>query len=565
MRALFGQRMRKTTAAAAVAAAAFAALSASQAPGVTDVPSGGRQSTGTADVPDAQAGDDSYYTDIPPLKSPAPNDPDAPTGDGSGIPETVLAAYQQAANALRGDNPDCNLPWELLAAIGKVESGHASGGKVDADGTVTVSNGILGPPLDGNGFAKITDTDGGLYDGDTVHDRAVGPMQFIPSTWETWRQDGNGDGKEDPKNIFDAALAAGKYLCANNRDLSKSSDMRQAILSYNRSTAYYEDVLAWFEHYRKGVDPLPDGTGDTPGNRNDDNIPDPDPTPTPTPPGSSGSGNSGGGGGDSGGGNTGGGGSTPEPGGSEDPDPSPSPDPDPTPEPVARLTRTGVTSFTATEGTAFASSPKVKAATSSGAGVARKIVRFEIVGDTEATFSGGAKTASVVTSASGIATAPAMQAGEQTGEFTIRATTTVGARVLSTEFSATVTARQADALTSATATLTGAPGAAFAEAVEVKATLNGAAAAGVEVTATMIKNPEGDPNDAGPYFKDADGKVIRTLTLATGADGTLKLPQIFADDTAGTYTLRLLAPGGGKLDIELKVAAAESPSPSPTP
>ncbi|MFI6940883.1 lytic murein transglycosylase [Streptomyces sp. NPDC050418] len=550
MRALFGKRMRRTTAAAAVAAAAFAALSASQAPGVTDAPSGGRQTTETADVPDTAGGDDSYFTDIP-LSPPDLNDPDAPTN--SGIPKTVLDAYMKAETALRGDNPGCNLPWQLLAAIGQVESGHARGGKVDANGTT--SSPILGPPLNGEGFAKITDTDGGAYDGDTTHDRAVGPMQFIPSTWETWSQDGNGDGKKDPNNVYDAALAAGKYLCANNRDLSKAKDLRQAILSYNRSTDYLNLVLKWMETFKKGgVDTLPDGTGPMPDNRNDDTTPDPDPD---TDGGNGGTGNPGGG--------KPGGGAT-DPG--DKPDPKPDPDPDPEdpddPAPVTELAKAGAASFTATEGSAFADTPTVKAATASGAGVGKVLVRFTIVGDTDASF-GGSKSAEVRTGADGQASAPALQAGEKTGEFTIRATTTAGSRVLTTDFSATVTARQADALTSATATLTGAPGAAFTETAEVKATLGGAAAPGVKLTATMVKNDAGDPNDAGPYFKDADGKAIRTLTLTTGADGTVKLPAIYADDTAGTYKLRLLAPGGGKLDVELKVAPAESPSPSPDP
>ncbi|MEE1789227.1 hypothetical protein PUR28_00175, partial [Streptomyces sp. BE308] len=101
--------------------------------------------------------------------------------------------------------------WQLLAAIGKVESGQARGGRVDARGTSLTP--ILGPVLNGAGFATIRDPDNGADDGDTAYDRAVGPMQGIPSTGAHWGTDGNADGRKDPNNIYDAALAAGHYLC----------------------------------------------------------------------------------------------------------------------------------------------------------------------------------------------------------------------------------------------------------------------------------------------------------------------------------------------------------------
>ncbi len=86
-------------------------------------------------------------------------------------------------------------------------------------------------------------------------------MQFIPGTWRSWGADGNGDGRKDPHNIHDAALAAGRYLCAGDRDLTGSAQLRAAVLSYNHSDAYLRTVLAWFDFYRKGAHAVPDGEG----------------------------------------------------------------------------------------------------------------------------------------------------------------------------------------------------------------------------------------------------------------------------------------------------------------
>ncbi len=105
-------------------------------------------------------------------------------------------------------------------------------------------------------------------------------MQFIPSTWATWGQDANGDGKKDPNNIYDAAQAAGLYLCANDRNLALRADLDRAILSYNRSTEYLNTVLSWFEYYKRGTHQVPDGTGVLPVDRSDARRPGVFPSPT---------------------------------------------------------------------------------------------------------------------------------------------------------------------------------------------------------------------------------------------------------------------------------------------
>lgn len=174
------------------------------------------------------------------------------TASGTGsVPATVLAAYQRAVERTNLVQPNCHIPLELLAAIGKVESGHARGGRVDDTGRALTP--ILGPVLNGGPFAAIADTDGGVFDGDASWDRAVGPMQFIPSTWANWSSDGNVDGTSDPQNVYDASLAAARYLCAANRDLGTPAGLDESILSYNHSTSYLSLVRSWMAVYQNGT------------------------------------------------------------------------------------------------------------------------------------------------------------------------------------------------------------------------------------------------------------------------------------------------------------------------
>jgi len=170
------------------------------------------------------------------------------------VPARALQAYGNAQNLVAQQQPGCHLSWTTLAGIAHIESNHSrfGGRSLQPDGRP--SSPIIGITLDGSpGVQAITDTDGGVLDGDPVWDRAVGPFQFIPSTWMHWKADGNGDGVADPQNIDDAALAAGHYLCAGGKDLATGAGWWQAILSYNNSVAYVQSVFTAADGYARAT------------------------------------------------------------------------------------------------------------------------------------------------------------------------------------------------------------------------------------------------------------------------------------------------------------------------
>lgn len=157
------------------------------------------------------------------------------------LPAAALAAYRAAA----GRQPTCGLSWAVLAGIGDIESGQARDhGSADPAWDGVARPPILGPVLDGGAFASIADTDGGVLDGDPVWDRAVGPLQFLPSTWRRYGVDVDHTGRADPENIRDAAAAAAAYLCVAGGDLSSPAGLTTAVYAYNHSTAYVREVLS---------------------------------------------------------------------------------------------------------------------------------------------------------------------------------------------------------------------------------------------------------------------------------------------------------------------------------
>lgn len=171
------------------------------------------------------------------------------------IPPAALEAYLSAGDHCEG------LSWNVLAGIGKVESNHGRvfGGSFSSTGDVVPP--IFGAALNGTGAGgNTTPWSSGEWEGQWGLEgpwlRALGPMQFISPSWAAFGQDGNGDGVENPHNIFDGALAAGQLLCQSEG--GEIEDIYSALWSYNRSREYADLVMHWARLYVA----LPFGLGD---------------------------------------------------------------------------------------------------------------------------------------------------------------------------------------------------------------------------------------------------------------------------------------------------------------
>src|SRR5713101_8978037 len=113
----------------------------------------------------------------------------------------LLALWQQAGAAY-------GIPWQVLAAINKVESNWGRN---------------MGPSSAG----------------------AIGWMQFMPSTWLRWGVDASGDGVADPWNPADAIFSAARYLAATGG----STDLYRSVYAYNHADWYVKEVLSLADLY----------------------------------------------------------------------------------------------------------------------------------------------------------------------------------------------------------------------------------------------------------------------------------------------------------------------------
>lgn len=192
---------------------------------------------------------------------------------GGRIPAVAYDAYLAASAATPTVAAGCSVDWTVLAGIAQVESHH---GRIDPDHHLAANGDVVPPirgaPLDGTrGTEPVPDTDAGELDGDSTWDRAMGPLQFIPTTWRELGRDGNADGAADPDNLYDAALTAAAHLCVRTPgNYADSGELRVALVGYNASGRYADEVLGWVERYRtdplaeviESPEPAPSGSGE---------------------------------------------------------------------------------------------------------------------------------------------------------------------------------------------------------------------------------------------------------------------------------------------------------------
>ncbi|MET0728780.1 MAG: hypothetical protein ABWZ76_10840 [Acidimicrobiales bacterium] len=176
------------------------------------------------------------------------------TVEGVEFPLVALDAYHRAAASVAEQAPACGVRWWAIAGISRVEGRHGTYGGAVLDARGDQSLRIIGIQLNGTNATRVVgDTDGGALDGDPAFDRAVGPMQFIPGTWSRFAADGNADGIATPFNLYDATLAAARYLCYSRGGLDADDGLRAAYFSYNHSLEYVENVLGHARAYEQAV------------------------------------------------------------------------------------------------------------------------------------------------------------------------------------------------------------------------------------------------------------------------------------------------------------------------
>lgn len=172
-----------------------------------------------------------------------------PGGPVAGIPDRVLRAYRAADGWCMG------LRWQVLAGIGSIESGHGTSGGATADPeSGEVAPYIFGMPLDGSpGIEQLPIGKWlGWFGLGGPWQQAVGPMQFLPGTFNAWAVDQDGNGVANPHDIDDAVATAANYLCGGRE--GTVADERAALRRYNNDSSYVTQVIVYADQIGAGTE-----------------------------------------------------------------------------------------------------------------------------------------------------------------------------------------------------------------------------------------------------------------------------------------------------------------------
>jgi transglycosylase-like protein with SLT domain len=187
-----------------------------------DVPGGSGDNSGGVQAPSANGGGDqpapedgdggAQYSDGGSPTTANPTTTIAPFGPAPiGVPNFVIDSFEIPPFLLpiyQACGTEYGIPWEVLASINKIETAFGTNLNVSTAG-------------------------------------AVGWMQFLPSSWEAFGVDANGDGRKDPYNPVDAICAAANYL----KIAGAHDDLYQAIFAYNHADWYVQEVLLYARAY----------------------------------------------------------------------------------------------------------------------------------------------------------------------------------------------------------------------------------------------------------------------------------------------------------------------------
>jgi membrane-bound lytic murein transglycosylase B len=128
------------------------------------------------------------------------------------IPAAALSAYRKAEKMMATADPGCGLSWNLLAGIGRLESTRAT----------TEPSAVQ-----------------------AVSARTPAPKKMPSATWLRFAADGDGDGRSDAQNPFDATLATAKHLCSTGMNFRNQAQALTALMRYNDSMPFARNVLGW--------------------------------------------------------------------------------------------------------------------------------------------------------------------------------------------------------------------------------------------------------------------------------------------------------------------------------